>query len=149
MIAAQLENNKEVASMKELQEQQTKERILDAILDVAGSIEAGHEAVADSLDVGQERIADTLTAGHTKISETLTAGHNKLAETGADIATAIISGDQKMEAAISQTGESLDLIKTGTDTNSLELKTELDQIEAAITAAQSRRDISSILTDSL
>ena len=138
MIAAQLENNKEVASMKELQEQQTKERILDAILDVAGSIEAGHEAVADSLDVGQERIADTLTAGHTKISETLTTGHNKLAETGADIATAIIAGDQKMEAAISQTGESLDLIKTGTDTNSLELKTELDQIEAAITAAQSR-----------
>ena len=32
----------------------------------------------------------------------------------------------------------LDALKAGTDANSLELKTELDQIEAAITAAQSR-----------
>ena len=48
LIAAQLENNKEVASLKEMQEQQTNERILAAILDVAGSIDAGHEAVAEA-----------------------------------------------------------------------------------------------------
>ena len=142
MIAAQLQNNNEVASLKEMQEQQTKERILAAILDVAGSIEAGHEAVAeavsggseavvDSLDVGQERIADTLTAGHTKISETLTAGHTKLAETGADIATAITSGDEKIEAAISQTGNSLDLIKDSVDVQSERIHSGLQAVEEA------------------
>ena len=146
LIAAQLENNKEVASLKEMQEQQTNERILAAILDVAGSIESGHEAVAeavsggseavaDSLDVGQERIADTLTAGHTKISETLTAGHTKLAETGANIATAITSGDQKIEAAISQTGESLDLIKGSVDMQSERIHSGLDSVVSSLEEA--------------
>ena len=146
MIAAQLQNNNEVASLKEMQEQQTKERILAAILDVAGSIEAGHEAVAeavsggseavaDSLDVGQERIADTLTAGHTKISETLTAGHTKLAETGADIATAITSGDEKIEAAISQTGNSLDLIKDSVDVQSERIHSGLDAVVGSLEEA--------------
>ena len=45
LIADQLGDNEEVAALKEIQEQQTSERILSAILDVAGSIESGHEKV--------------------------------------------------------------------------------------------------------
>ena len=139
LIADQLGDNKEVAALKEIQEQQTNERILSALLDVAGSIDAGHEKVAEavtsgqekvssSLNMGQEHIADTLTAGHTKISETITAGHNKVAESNADIATAIRSGDQSIETAITNTKESLDLIKSSVDQQSERLHTGLGAV---------------------
>ena len=143
MIAGKLTTNKEVANLQELQEQQTVERLLSAVLSVASSIEVGQEKVAGVLASGQHQVADqidksrenlvaALSSGHSllaegqnKISETLTVGHNKLAETNADIASAINTGDEGIKTAISQTDNSLDLIKSLLDVQSERIQSGL------------------------
>ena len=165
MIAGKLTTNKEVANLQELQEQQTVERLLSAVLSVASSIEVGQEKVAGVLATGQHQVADqidksrenlvaALSSGHSllaegqnKISETLTVGHNKLAETNADIASAINTGDEGIKTAISQTDNSLDLIKSSLDVQSERIQSGLGRLtdsleEAGLTNKEGLADIS-------
>ena len=70
-ISNHLMTNKEAVNAREIYEQQNKERIIQAVNQVAASLDSGHQDVAESVAAGNKGVADAIDTGREHLLETL------------------------------------------------------------------------------
>ena len=118
MIAAKLTTNKEVANLQEIQEQQTVERLLNAVLSVSSSIDDGNDLVAEAVSTGQDKVSESIDKGREHLVTALIEGHTKIAEgqirisdtldkSREDMVNAVTGGQAKISETLAKSREDM------------------------------------------